>query len=336
MSRLIATIVFVGLAGVAVAANGPPRCEVLPLPHEQVSFRVDGVEKTRWHFGKDAPRPFLYPFNGPSGVSLTRMGHPGAPNHDHHRSVWFAHHIVEGESFWSDSGWLKGSAATIRQREWLAYEDGDAAVASFVLDWFSKAGDPLLEQTVVLSLRPAEGGHALEVQTKLRPSANRESTTFEKTNFGLLAVRVAKSISSHFGDGHLTDSEGRVDEGEIFGKSARWMDYSGPIAVGVEDDRRWVNEGITFFDHPTNPTHPTKWHVRADGWMGASVCMDDAIAVTAEKPLRLRYLLHAHSGLYDGERAERIFESFAKSPAVAVVKSTKPHLSWEVVRLSNR
>ena len=40
----------------------------------------------------------------PSGATLTRIGHPGAENHDHHRSVWFAHHKVNGLDFWSSAG----------------------------------------------------------------------------------------------------------------------------------------------------------------------------------------------------------------------------------------
>ena len=60
----------------------PTRCEVVPLAGHQVSFRIDGVEKFRWHYGAEYPRPFFFPFNGPSGESITRMGHPGAPDHD--------------------------------------------------------------------------------------------------------------------------------------------------------------------------------------------------------------------------------------------------------------
>ena len=48
------------------------------------------------------------------------MGHPGAPDHDHHRSVWFAHEKVSGVNFWSDN-----TAARVRQKEWLVYHDGD-------------------------------------------------------------------------------------------------------------------------------------------------------------------------------------------------------------------
>lgn len=64
------------------------RCEILPLPDHQVSLRVDGGERLRWHYGSSYPRPFFFPLAGPSGIPLVRMGHPGAPDHDHHRGVW--------------------------------------------------------------------------------------------------------------------------------------------------------------------------------------------------------------------------------------------------------
>jgi len=67
------------------------RVRIEPLAERQFGFFIGHAEMTRWHFSDLAPRLYFYPVNGPSGQSLTRMGHPGAPNHDHHRSLWFAH-----------------------------------------------------------------------------------------------------------------------------------------------------------------------------------------------------------------------------------------------------
>jgi len=110
-----------------------PRGTLLPLPEHQVSFQIDGRERLRWHFGLQYPRPFFFPLTGPkSGQSVTRMGHPGAPNHDHHRSVWFAHNLVQGVNNWGDEG-----PGRIRQSEWIAYQDGDdEAVMAVKLGWF--------------------------------------------------------------------------------------------------------------------------------------------------------------------------------------------------------
>ncbi|MCH7919421.1 MAG: PmoA family protein [Planctomycetes bacterium] len=76
----------------------------------------------------------------------------------------------------------------------------------------------------------------------------------------------------------------------------RWMDYSGPIAVGEGPDRKSTVEGVTYFDHLSNPRFPSYWHVREDGWMGASFGMHEPFTIHRDKPLVLRYLLYAHAG----------------------------------------
>src|SRR5688572_30634600 len=288
-----------------------PRCQVVPLPDDQVAVEIDGRERLRWHFGERYKRPFFYPFLGPGGASLTRMGHPGAPNHDHHRSIWFGHAKVLGIDFWSEN-----TPARIRQRQWLCYEDGEEeAVMAVQLDWLDGHDpQPLLIQELVAAVRSGpEGETFLHLQSTLRPTA--ESLELGQTNFGLLAVRVAKNISAHFGGGELTDSEGRRGEPAIFGQSARWMDYSGPTPGNHK-------EGITYFDHPANPRYPTTWHVREDGWMGASLCLREALTISRSQPLVLRYLLHAHWGDLDPARADQIAQQFAATPDYRVVKST--------------
>lgn len=298
-----------------------PTCEVLPLPDHQVSLQIDGVERTRWHFGPSYPRPFFYPLIGPSGSSLTRMGHPGAANHDHHRSVWFAHHKVLGIDFWGDQ-----TEARIRQKHWLAYHDADdEAIMAMMLGWYD-GHDPreLLEQEVVAAIRPLDRGETLlEIQSTFRPTA--DSLEFAKTNFGFLAVRVAKNISAHFGGGQLTGSDGKRGEPALFGRANKWMDYSGPIPAGG-------TEGITYFDHPSNPRYPNHWHVREDGWMGVSVCMHNPTETTKAAPLVLRYLLHVHAGDVDPDRAAEVADAFASRPAFEVARAKVKHQQFVVRR----
>jgi hypothetical protein len=310
-----------------------PRCRVTPLPAHQVAFEIDGVERLRWHYGEQYPRPFFFPLVGPSGAALTRMGHPGAPNHDHHRSIWFAHNQVLGIDFWSDT-----TPARIRQTEWRVYEDGDnQAAMAVLLQWYDGHDPrPLLEQELIAMVRPGDHGETLlELQSTFTPVS--EMLELGKTNFGFLAVRVAKSISAHFGGGQLTNSEGQEGETAIFGNPARWMDYSGPVRAASSGTPGEAAapaegiEGITFFDHPSNPGFPTRWHVREDGWMGASPGMERSILITRAEPLRLRYLLHAHAHAYDRAQAETWANRFATWPAWKTQKSTKKHQQFELV-----
>src|SRR5436190_23584031 len=91
-----------------------PRMQVVPQPHAQVSFQRDGVEIARYHYGDDNSRPFIFPVIGPSGHSLTRMGHPHDPvTHSHHNSVWISHQFINGVNFWEDR---PGGARIVQQR----------------------------------------------------------------------------------------------------------------------------------------------------------------------------------------------------------------------------
>jgi hypothetical protein len=143
---------------------------------------------------------------------------------------------------------------------------------------------------------------------------------FNKSNFGFLAVRMAKEISHHYGDGTLRNSEGAVGESAIFAKPARWVDYSGPVAGSTV-------EGITYLPHPTNPDHPAHWHVRDDGWMCASFNLKNEYRLSPKKPLELRYVLFVHDGPANPAAIEQQYEAYAQLPAYEIVPARPP---WRV------
>jgi hypothetical protein len=132
----------------------------------------------------------------------------------------------------------------------------------------------------------------------------KEQVTLGKTPFGMIGVRVAKTIGTTDGGGTIRNSEGKVNEKEVLWKPAKWVDYSGAIKNGVI-------EGITLMDHPANPNHPSVFHVRGDGWMGASLTFDGDRIIEPAKPLRLRYGLYVHSGEPAVEELEKKWKEFA-------------------------
>ena len=82
------------------------------------------------------------------------------------------------------------------------------------------------------------------------------------------------------------------------GKPANWCDYSGEIA-GEE-------LGIAILDHPANPHHPVRWHVRGYGLFAANPfglaaftndkSQDGSITVEPGQTLRYRYRVIIHPG----------------------------------------
>jgi hypothetical protein len=296
-----------GAGGIATAEEVPkvkpvPRLQVVPQPYEQASFQRDGVEIARYHFGTGLRRPFLFPIIGPAGRSLTRMGHPHDPEtHSHHNSVWMSHNDVGGVDFWSDGG-----GGTVRQKRVVEYKDeGTKSTIVAENEWVNKDGKVLLDETRTVGAVLLEGKEWLLVIDSTF-TARDKAVTLGKTPFGLLGVRMAKSIGVHDGGGRIRNSEGGVNEKEILWKRARWVDYAGAIADGKI-------EGITLFDHPQNPNHPSYFHVRNDGWMGASLTYDGPRDIVPDKPLRLRYGLYVHSDMKSPAEIETQWKHFAEA-----------------------
>ncbi len=286
-----------------VAAAEPPRMQAEPQPYQQVAFRRDGAEIARYHYGPPLNRPFVFPVIGPAGRSLTRMGHPHDPeSHSHHNSIWISHQNVNGVNFWEDRG---GGARIVHQRV-EALEDGpDAAAVQTLNAWVGTNGVTLLRERRRTCAQALPDGEWLLI-VDLHLEAADAAVTFGQTPFGLLGVRMAKSIGVRDGGGTIRNSEGGANEAGAFRKPARWVDYAGPIAPGT-------TEGITLMDHPANPNHPSVFHVRDDGWMGASLTFGGPMVVTNGGPLRLRYGLFVHAGAPAKEALDRRWQDFSRT-----------------------
>lgn len=280
-----------------------PRLQVVPQAYAQASFQRDGVEITRYHFGEGLNRPFLFPVVGPAGRSLTRMGHPHDPeSHSHHNSVWISHFDVNGVDFWGDK-----RLGVIRHKRIVSYEDqGEESSVAAENEWVDKDGRVLLNETRKVSVVLLEGKEWMMVIDSTFTAAGKP-VTLGKTPFGLIGVRMAKTIGVADGGGRIRNSEGGVNEQEVLWKQARWVDYSGPIETGKI-------EGITLFDHPANPNHPCYFHVRNDGWMGASLTYDAPREITPDKPLHVRYGLYVHSDMKPPAEIETQWRRFAETP----------------------
>ena len=277
-----------------------PRVQAIPEPHDEVSFQRDGVEIARYRAGHDGFRPFIYPVIGPSGRSLTRMGHPHDPvTHSHHNSVWMSHQFVNGVNFWEDR------AAHIVHVRTDKLEDGmDAASIETFNAWRDKDGKTLMNEHRRTGVKVLDHGEwLLLVDSQLEAPPNAP-VTLGQTAFGMMAVRMAKTIGVNDGGGTIRNSEGGVDEAGCFRKPARWVDYSGPITPQA-------SEGITLMDHPQNPHFPTPFHVRNDGWMGASLTFPGEIVIEPGKPLRLRYELYIHAGIPPVDALQKQWEEFS-------------------------
>jgi hypothetical protein len=247
--------------------------------------------------------------------SLVRMGHPHDPvSHRHHYGVWITHSAVSGVNFWDDEtdngkDRVRGS---IRHQQLLGLWDGDDAASMMTLNhWVADRDNKvLLVEKRHTELRPVPDATSwLMIVDSEFLAPKGQTATFEPSGFGLMSARMAKTIGVHDGGGRILNSEGQVNEKEVFRKPAKWCDYSGRM---TNDEKGFA--GMTLMNHPGNPNHPTAFHVRDDGWMCACVSLEKPVVVDDTTPLHVRTALWVHEGMPDAARCEEMWRRFAALP----------------------
>jgi hypothetical protein len=240
------------------------------------------------------------------------MGHPHDPlTHSHHNSVWVTHNMVNELDFWGDYAKKQGRIVNVEvSRE--GYEDSDELAAMRMVNhWISEADKSVqLIEVRRTEIRPLDGAKSwlMLIDLEFTPPKGK-TATFGATGFGLVAVRMAKSIGVIDGGGRILNSEGQLNEEQVFRKPARWCDYSGRITNDTDGFA-----GITLMNHPMNPHNPTAFHVRNDGWMGCCLSLDTPVEVTEARKLRVRYALWVHDGVATQAQSEAQWKAFTELP----------------------
>ncbi len=289
-------------------AKPVPEVQVLPLPRSEASFQFRRQELTRYFYAPTQQRPFWYPLAGPEGVSLTRMGHPHDPqSHSHHNSVWISHNDVAGVSFWADRGSPPPGRIVHQTVDKLV--DGNQSAWMLTRNaWQGPDGKTLLNERRRAEVRPLDNGQWLLLIDLQLEAPTEQPVVLGKTPFGILGVRMAKTIGVHDGGGRILNSSGEINEKQVFRKPARWVDYSGPVTDATRG-------GIALLDHPDNPDHPTPYHVRDDGWMSPSLTLNRPLTIEPGKPLRLRYALWMHADVPNLDAVDERWRAYAKEAA---------------------
>lgn len=303
------------------SAKPVPRMQAIPLPHHITSFQLDGRELTACHYNPADRRVFWYPIRGNREISLTRMGHPHDPlTHSHHNSVWISHADVDGVNFWADYGKDLGRIVNVEiSRE--GYEESDEYAAMRMVNHWQRESDGSLVMTEIrrTEVRPLKGAASwlMIVDMEFAPDKGK-TVTIRPSAFGMMGVRMARSIGVIDGGGRILNSESQINEKAMFRLPARWCDYSGRINNDADGFA-----GVSLFNHPSNPQNPTPYHVRDDGWMLPCLNLESPIEVSEQKKLRLRYAIWVHDGLASAEEIESAWKTFVDLPVVNLTPQKK-------------
>ncbi len=303
--------VFTVKTGGAAAA---PRVSVEKAGAEEiVEVVVDGKLLTRYHYGAQWKKPFLWPVNIGDGVTVTRdypMNPEGTPklaqDHPHHKSLWSAYgevRLVDGPPETHDL-WAEGDGSGNQRAKDVTWGSGDAYgwIKSDNV-WETGAGEPLIRETREYRFYAApENGRLIDV--KVTFTAEFGDAEFKDTKEGgIVAVRMRPDICN--AKAVITNALGDEGEKAAWGKPAPWCDFSGDSPAAG-----WL--GLAVFDHPGNPRHPSSWHVRNYGLMGANafgyshfikeaynkglIPENGDLVIKKDAPVTFNYRVYAHKG----------------------------------------
>jgi methane monooxygenase PmoA-like len=309
-----------------VGGIGPVRAEVTAEKHtDKVTIKIDGQLFTEYLTDSNG-KPILWPIIGPTGAAMTRS-YPmkkvagEATDHPHQRSFWFTHGDVNGVDFWSEGA----KAGKQKHKEFVRVEGGKRATIVTRNDWLAPDGRKFLEDERQLTFFPAGDTRVIDFAITLAPADG--AVTFGDTKEGSFGLRIAESMRAELkgdkGRGRILNSEGQIDDASTvksprtWGKSARWVDYSGPVT-----DERGTEEiaGITILNHPKSFRFPTHWHVRTYGLFAANPFgLHDfenkekgAGSYTLQKgqTLSFEYRVIFHKGMWGKSNADQAFSDY--------------------------
>jgi len=269
--RLTAAALVASVATLVTSA-GEPSTQGVMLFHDaatpgKVRIEIDGELFANYCY-TDTSRPYLFPVLGPGGVHLTRRwplepSSDEAHDHPHHRAFWHSHGDVNGVDFWSESS-RAGKTVHVEFKE---LKSGRQSATLTSLNHLVAQDGRRIGSTVhTLRVHRHPEHRIFDYDVTLH--ATDGDLTLGDTKEGTMAIRLAESMrlrpNKFYTDkptGHIVNSEGARD-GDTWGKRAAWVDYHGPVGDQIM--------GVAIFDHPTNPRHPTWWHVRDYGLFAAN------------------------------------------------------------------
>ena len=315
LHRLLTLLGFAALLSLPVVAADGVKITQQP---DKLRIEINGELFTEYCF-KGAPHVYFYPLLGPGGTPMSRNWPMKAVegedrDHPHHRSLWYSHGEVNGVDFWAESP----KSGKIVHDKFLEVGSGtDSGLIRSANKWIAPDGSVTMtdERTFRVHARP-NNERLFDFEVTLM--AGDKEIVLGDTKEGSMAIRMNESMrliqpKKQPGKGRIVQSTG-VQGDKTWGKRAEWCDYSGPV------DGKTV--GVAIFDHPSNPKHPTWWHVRDYGLFAANPFgVHDFekkepgagnLTIAAGKSITFKYRFYLHEG---DEVAAKVAERYKEYTA---------------------
>ena len=301
--------------------------KITPGP-EKIAVDIHGQPFTALYVaGPEVMKPYLHPLRAASGTYVTRMWPmenvaeeaAAGKDHPHQRGLWFAHESVNNLDFWNnDASYTTPNRGKITLKKLGKIQSGGSrgSIAA-TFDWTDLQGALQLTESRVMTFYDEPLTRTIDLDITLTAV---KPVVFGDTKDGVLGIRLRPVLqeSAQRGDnfqltGHILNADGQATEKEAWGKPSNWCDYWGEI--GGE------KVGIAILDHPDNPRHPVRWHVRGYGLFAANPfglsaftndkSQDGSMTLAAGRSVRFRYRVVIHPGDANSAGVDALWKRYA-------------------------
>lgn len=257
----------------------------------QIDFGGEPVATYIWR-DAEIPRPYFAHLRTLGGTQVTRNHPPveGQDRTDHatfHPGLWLAFGDISGADFWRNK-------AAVAHRGFAAPANADFNGGFTVRNEYVSDGNTVCEETCQIDFRRRPGGYVITWDSVF--TGKHEFAFGDQEEMGL-GVRLATPLSVKSG-GRMVNSDGRVNESEVWGQQADWCGASGTIDG--------VTVGVALFSDPANFRRPW-FHARDYGLLVANPFGENAftkgprshVVVRPGEKFRLRYGVFVYEGEVD-------------------------------------
>ena len=275
----------------------------------RIAIEADAVSVNRGHRGllcyryEDVPfKPYVQQLYSPGGINVLR----DAPfDHLHHHALMYAV-AVDGVNFWEEQA-EPGRQLHKRFGDIRIDKNGYAPEAGFVeqIDWINPRSRELLlkeRRTIKVCQLDDVKVTLLSWQSSLGVPSGKKSMTLTGSHYFGLGMRFLESLDV---GGQFLNAAGQA--GDVV-RGAEQLVRADWCAYTAEADGKPVT--IAMFGHPENLRHPTHWFTMTTpfAYLAATLNLHkEALEVTSDKPLVLRYAVAVWDGRVDKSRIDQVY-----------------------------
>jgi hypothetical protein len=304
--RLVALLELITLAALPGAAiQAQPKGLEWQCGPGTIALLQGGRTVWQFNYGARLSKTYFHPVALPGGSDVTWLS---PEDHPHHFALFFSWKYLNHVNYWEEpEGVPEGKTRWTNVRV-ETRRDYSAKIA-LDLQYRPNHGvaDVLTERRAIAVSRPERDG-AYFMDWDMEFTAEDEDVVLDRTppdtapdgnargGYAGLSVRLTREWTNP--TVAATAPLGTLAR-DRYGFAAAAAEFSGVID-GAE-------AGIAFFDHPSNPRHPTRWYGILDGsvpfwYLNASLLQLESYTLRARQSLRLRYRVFVHPERWDSSR----------------------------------